>query len=70
MEYVIIRLDQNGSISFYAGARWSGEYPDAVIYSAETNARKMAGRLAKDNEVEVIGDYGLDTEKAISIDWK
>lgn len=60
MEY-IIKVDGR----FYSGAILTDEYPDAEIFDSEKEAISAAKKLDKLKDVEVISDYGLDSQKIV-----
>lgn len=56
-KFTLVHID-NGT--FWTGRTWSEEYPDAREITGEERALREARRTGQ--PVEVIGDYGLDSE--------
>lgn len=53
---------------FWDGNRWVNEYPDAARYSV-TRGEQLLASAKKINATSIVADYGLSTEKRVSVPW-
>lgn len=75
LSYVIVLGYQTDAQKFWSGSKWVAEYPEARVFDrglAFTAARDESERARafkrlnpSDLDVDVIEDYGLDTEKVV-----
>ena len=58
--WVLVKRAGDGSAQFWAGSRWVGEYPDALLFDRVVPAVFTAQGLSEegDCEVEVVLKYG------------
>lgn len=64
MEYVLVSKWEDGN-KFWSGIYWSSEYPDAFLYKDLEEAKRRADKFILSVVVDVIKDYGFDSEEVV-----
>lgn len=72
MTYVII-----SGLGFYTGSKWSGEYPDAEIFTSFAKAYKTASQITHNKNgkklpvmidgenLDIVENYGMESERVV-----